>query len=98
MVDHNGNIENKDISDKISNIRMVLTKNPRQPKVYSERQALYVAKRIEEELKNPNMLQNRVRNELIVEQLLNKHRFYSKINKVYRLSDDTLIVLRKRLE
>jgi len=97
ILNQKGHIEIGHISDKISRVRKKLGKTQVVPKMYNETQARCVAERIENELKHPILLENRVRNERIIEHLLIYHKIYSKINKVYRLSNNTLIILRKRL-
>jgi len=64
---------------------------------YTQAKASIIAGRIETEVKNPHTLNSRQLEETTIENLLAKHRFYSQINKVYRLSNDALIVLKKRL-
>jgi len=52
---------------------------------------------MEIEINNPKLFELRQREEVIVEHLLARYKFYTKINKVYRLSNTALIVLKKRL-
>jgi len=50
---------------------------------------------MEHEIKNPKLLDERWRQELIVENLLERNKMFPQINKVYRLSDEAIFVLKK---
>lgn len=64
---------------------------------YCQKKANIVANRIEIEVKNPKLLDKRQKQEIIAEQLLIKHKFYNKVNKVYRLTNSALKILTERL-
>ena len=66
-------------------------------KYYNQNKAFSVASRIELELNNDSIFEKRLKEELIVENLLCRYQFYTQINKVYRLSNDALHGLKKRL-
>ena len=66
-------------------------------KYYTQKKAQSVGKRIELEMMNGKIFNKRLHNELFVEKLLIKNRHYSKINKIYRLSNSTLYVLKQTL-
>lgn len=66
-------------------------------KYYTQKKAREVGKRIHFEAVNMKVLEKRLKDELFVEKLLIKNNFYSKINKIYRLSNDTLYVLKVKL-
>jgi len=46
---------------------------------------------------NKNLFNKRLFNELLVENLLIKYKIYSKINKIYRLTDNSLNILKFKL-
>lgn len=77
--------------------RKTLTSSRRNSLNYTQTKAELVAARIELEVKNPHSLGIRQREETVVEHLLALNKFHSKINKVYRLSDTSLNVLKIRL-
>jgi hypothetical protein len=64
---------------------------------YNQEKAIRVAKRIHSEIMNTNLFKKRLFNELLVENLLIKHHIYSKINKIYRLTDNSLNILKFKL-
>ena len=53
--------------------------------------------KIEKEIKNPKLLEERWEQELIVENLLAKNNMFLQINKVYRLSNEAMFNVKKRL-
>lgn len=66
-------------------------------KSYTPQNAHTVAERMEHEIKNPKLLDARWQQELIVENLLARNKMFPQINKVYRLSNEAIFVLKKRL-
>ena len=94
----NGEIKKKTMSSKLKKRKKTpLPINRRLKLTYNQQQAHCVAKRIKVEINNPQLYELRHREELIVESLLARYNFYTKINKVYRLSNISLIVLKRRL-
>ena len=67
------------------------------PQMYCQTKAHCVANRIESEVKNPHRLEKRQHEEMMAEKLLVQHQFYTKINKVYRLTDTALGILTRKL-
>ena len=63
---------------------------------YDQKQANLVAKRMENELKNPNVLFYRSREEEIVENLLIQYKLYHLLHKIYRLSDNSLLIIKEK--
>jgi len=66
-------------------------------KYYNQKKASNVGKRMHRELMNKNLFNKRLFNELLVENLLIKYQIYSKINKIYRLTDNSLNILKFKL-
>ena len=64
---------------------------------YTQKKANNVGKRMHIETINDIICRNRINNESLVEKLLIKYKLYSKINKIYRLSDKTLHVIQIKL-
>ena len=64
---------------------------------YKQQQAYDVGGRIAQEVNNKQLLSVRSQQELIVEKLLARYKLHNTINKVYRLSNNALIVLKNKL-
>lgn len=98
VLNENGKIEKKVISlESKKKIKTPFTTSRKLKKTYNQQQAQCVAGRIEMEINDMGLYEIRQREEIIVENLLLRYRFYTKINKVYRLSNYALIVLKKKL-
>jgi len=98
ILKEDGKIEKRSLSSTSKKRKKTLSPiNRKLKKTYNQQQARCVAGRIETEINNPKLFELRQREEVIVENLLARYRFYTKINKVYRLSNNALIVLKKRL-
>jgi hypothetical protein len=96
-LDENGILEKTCLSTKSRKRKKTPFPKIKIKYTYNQQQARCVARRMEIELKNPKLLVFRQQEELIVENLLAHHNFYTKINRVYRLSNNALIVLKKKL-
>ena len=98
IFNENGDIEIKNTYNK-SSLKRNKTPSPRNRyiKSYTPRHAYTVAERIEKEIKNPKLLEERWEQELIVENLLAKNNMFLQINKVYRLSNEAMFNVKKRL-
>jgi len=98
ILNENGEVETQNIYN-ISSLK-INKKSSRKStyiKSYTPHNAFTVAERMEKEIQNPNMLELRSRQELIVENLLARNKMFVHINKVYRLSNEAIYVLKKRL-
>ena len=98
ILNENGYAEIQNISNNYSLKR---NKTPsarkRYIKSYTSQNAYDVAERMEKEIKNPKLLDIRLQQESIVENLLEKTNMFVQINKVYRLSDEAIFALKKIL-
>ena len=97
-IDHQGNIS----FEKISNSNSIITRTSRNKKggrfyFYTQPRANAVGGRIEKEVSDFNKLDKRLQQECVVENLLVKNRCFGPVNKIYRLSDDALVLMTKRL-
>ena len=82
---------------KIKKKKTPLNKYRKIQRTYCQEKAHSVATRIELEIKNPIILDRRLREESIAENLLIFHKFYNKVNEVYRLTNPSLKILIKKL-
>jgi hypothetical protein len=98
IFNENGDIEIQNTYNK-SSLKRNKTPSPRNryTKSYTPQNAYTVAERMEKEIKNPKLLELRWKQELIVENLLARNNMFVQINKVYRLSNEAIFVMKKRL-
>jgi hypothetical protein len=78
---------------KISNFSAKKARNSN----YNTLEAYNVAKRLEGEINNKNILEKRLANEMYVESLLLKNRLLQFIPRLYRLDDKRLLYLKEKL-
>lgn len=98
ILNENGEIETQNIYNSSSlKINKKSSRKSTYLKSYTPHQAYTVAGRMEKEINNPNLLELRSQQELIVEKLLARNKMFVQINKVYRLSNEAIFVLKKRL-
>jgi len=64
---------------------------------YTTEQAHAVAKRMEKEIRNNQLLSERVKAEIHADQLLVRQKLFKYVARVYRLSNQALVLLQKRL-
>lgn len=85
-------IENYNNGRKVCNIKSDSIKDYRSGTwYYNEKRAYNVAKRIENELKNLDLLENRLKTELKLEKMINNRIIKGNISNIYRLSNEKLI-------
>lgn len=85
-------IENCNNGRKVCNIKSNSIKDYRSETwYYNEKRAYIVAKRIENELKHSDLLENRLNDELKLEKMINNRIIRCNISNIYRLSNEKLI-------
>ena len=97
ILNENGDIETLNTSNNSSIKRSKIIYKKKNINSYTSQNAYDVAERMEKEINNPKLLEVRIQEELVVENLLAKTNLFVQINKIYRLSDEAIFYLKKRL-
>lgn len=93
-------LRSEKVRDNISIKRCSTPKNRKRRKMapsYTPDHAHAVAKRMENEIKRKNHLAQRVKAEIMADSLLQRQRMFQFVARVYRLTDQALMLLQRRL-
>jgi hypothetical protein len=96
LIDNLGNITRSKLTNKQSVRRPMRSR--RLISTYNQQKALFVGNRLHKEIIDRKILDWRIKQEIIVEQLLIRNRLNDKVNKIYRLSNPALLLLKQKLK